>query len=424
MSDKIEPLIMPKWGIEMDEGKLTEWLVEEGTSFSKGDPLVVIETDKISNEVEAEIDSKLRKKVVQSDGTYPVGALLGIFAPDGVSDEEIDNFVNEYVAPDTSFKPASASSSESSTPAPTQEVSNNAQSSTSSELPSAPPENINISPKAWEIALELGVDVSAITPSGRRGRISVQDVEQIADPSKLAAYKGEETSDTPVSDNPSKSIEHTSMRKVIAERLVSSKNTAPHFYLNVDLEVDVLMDKRATLNKDTSEKISVNDLIIKCVATALKKHPEININWTDNAILQFENADISVAVATEAGLITPIIKNAGNISVQEISSEMKRLSDLAHNNKLMPSDYQGGTFSISNLGMLGIKDFTAVINPPQCAILAVGGLQTKVSENEGNAVFSKIISVTMSCDHRAIDGAVGARFLQTLSEVVKTAEGI
>ena len=424
MSDKIEPLIMPKWGIEMDEGKLTEWLVEEGTSFSKGDPLVVIETDKISNEVEAEIDSKLRKKVVQSDGTYPVGALLGIFAPDGVSDEEIDNFVNEYVAPDTSFKPASASSSESSTPAPTQEVPNNAQSSTSSELPSAPPENINISPKAWEIALELGVDVSAIIPSGRRGRISVQDVEQIADPAKLAAYKGEETSDVPVSDNPSTSIEHTSMRKVIAERLVSSKNTAPHFYLNVDLEVDVLMDKRATLNKDTSEKISVNDLIIKCVATALKKHPEININWTDNAILQFENADISVAVATEAGLITPIIKNAGNISVQEISSEMKRLSDLAHNNKLMPSDYQGGTFSISNLGMLGIKDFTAVINPPQCAILAVGGLQTKVSENEGNAVFSKIISVTMSCDHRAIDGAVGARFLQTLSEVVKTAEGI
>ena len=424
MSDKIEPLIMPKWGIEMDEGKLTEWLVEEGTSFSKGDPLVVIETDKISNEVEAEIDSKLRKKVVQSDGTYPVGALLGIFAPDGVSDEEIDNFVNEYVAPDTSFKPASASSSESSTPAPTQEVSNNAQSSTSSELPSAPPENINISPKAWEIALELGVDVSAIIPSGRRGRISVQDVEQIADPAKLAAYKGEETSEAPISDNPSTSIEHTSMRKVIAERLVSSKNTAPHFYLNVDLEVDALMDKRATLNKDTSEKISVNDLIIKCVATALKKHPEININWTDNAILQFENADISVAVATEAGLITPIIKNAGNISVQEISSEMKRLSDLAHNNKLMPSDYQGGTFSISNLGMLGIKDFTAVINPPQCAILAVGGLQTKVSENEGNAVFSKIISVTMSCDHRAIDGAVGARFLQTLSEVVKTAEGI
>ena len=424
MSDKIEPLIMPKWGIEMDEGKLTEWLVEEGTSFSKGDPLVVIETDKISNEVEAEIDSKLRKKVVQSDGTYPVGALLGIFAPDGVSDEEIDNFVNEYVAPDTSFKPASASSSESSTPAPTQEVSNNAQSSTSSELPSAPPENINISPKAWEIALELGVDVSAIIPSGRRGRISVQDVEQIADPAKLAAYKGEETSEAPISDNPSTSIEHTSMRKVIAERLVSSKNTAPHFYLNVDLEVDVLMDKRATLNKDTSEKISVNDLIIKCVAIALKKHPEININWTDNAILQFENADISVAVATEAGLITPIIKNAGNISVQEISSEMKRLSDLAHNNKLMPSDYQGGTFSISNLGMLGIKDFTAVINPPQCAILAVGGLQTKVSENEGNAVFSKIISVTMSCDHRAIDGAVGARFLQTLSEVVKTAEGI
>ena len=422
MSDKIEPLIMPKWGIEMDEGKLTEWLIEEGTTFSKGDPLVVIETDKISNEVEAEVDSKLRKKVVQSDGTYAVGALLGIFAPDDVSDEEVETFVNSYVAPDTSFKPESASSSVSPTPKP--EVVSNNSTSTNSELPSAPPENINISPKAWEVALELDVDVSTITPTGRRGRISVQDVEQVADPAKLAAYKGEETSDAPVSDNPSISIKHTSMRKVIAERLVSSKNTAPHFYLNVDLEVDSIMEKRSALNNDSSNKISVNDLLIKCVATALKKHPEININWSDDAILQFENADISVAVATESGLITPIIKNAGNISVQEISSEMKRLSDLAHSNKLMPSDYQGGTFSISNLGMLGIKDFTAVINPPQCAILAVGGLQTKVSENDGNAVFSKIISVTMSCDHRAIDGAVGARFLQTLSEVVKTAEGI
>lgn len=421
MSKKIEPLIMPKWGIEMDEGKLTEWLIDEGTTFSKGDPLVVIETDKISNEVEAEVDSTLRKKVVDADGTYAVGALLGIFASDDTSDEEIDEFINSYVAPDTSFKPESASSTVSTTPTPAVEADNK---SSGKELPSSPPEDVNISPKAWEVALELDVDVSSVTPSGRRGRISVQDVEQAADPAKLAAYKGEDSSETSQSDNPSKSIEHTSMRKVIAERLVSSKNTAPHFYLNVDLEVDILMDKRASLNADNSEKISVNDLIIKCVATALKKHPEININWTDSAILQFENADISVAVATDAGLITPIIKNAGNLSVQEISSEMKRLSDLAHSNKLMPSDYQGGTFSISNLGMLGIKDFTAVINPPQCAILAVGGLQTKVDENDGKPVFSKIISVTMSCDHRAIDGAVGARFLQTLSEIVKAAEGI
>ena len=177
MSDKIEPLIMPKWGIEMDEGKLTEWLIEEGTTFSKGDPLVVIETDKISNEVEAEVDSKLRKKVVQSDGTYAVGALLGIFAPDDVSDEEVENFVNSYVAPDTSFKPESASSTES--PAPKPEVVNNNSTSTNSDLPSAPPENINISPKAWEVALELSVDVSTITPTGRRGRISVQDLSLI-----------------------------------------------------------------------------------------------------------------------------------------------------------------------------------------------------------------------------------------------------
>ena len=186
MSKKIEPLIMPKWGIEMDEGKLTEWLIDEGTTFSKGDPLVVIETDKISNEVEAEVDSTLRKKVVDADGTYAVGALLGIFASDDTSDEEIDEFINSYVAPDTSFKPESASSTDSTTPTPAVEADNK---SSGKELPSSPPEDVNISPKAWEVALELDVDVSSVTPSGRRGRISVQDVEQAADPAKLAAYK-------------------------------------------------------------------------------------------------------------------------------------------------------------------------------------------------------------------------------------------
>ena len=204
------------------------------------------------------------------------------------------------------------------------------------------------------------------------------------------------------------------MRKVIAERTTASKNTAPHFYLTVDLDAKKLSEKREKLNqgKSKEEKISVNDLIIKCVATALTKHPEVNVNWSDDGILQFKNADISIAVATDAGLITPIVKKANEKSVEEISSDTKRLSDLAHSNKLMPEDYQGGTFSISNLGMLGIKSFTAVINPPQCGILAVGKL-----END-------IISVTMSCDHRAIDGAVGARFLQTLSEIVAKAEGI
>ena len=198
------------------------------------------------------------------------------------------------------------------------------------------------------------------------------------------------------------------MRKVIAERTTASKNTAPHFYLNVDLDAKKLSAEREKMNKgkDKKEKISINDLLIKCVATALTKHPEVNINWSEEGILQFQNADISIAVATDAGLITPIVKKANEKTVEEISSDAKRLSDLAHNNKLMPEDYQGGTFSISNLGMLGIKSFTAVINPPQCGILAVGKLEDDK------------ISVTMSCDHRGIDGAVGARFLQTLSTIV------
>ena len=412
MAEKIEALTMPKWGIEMEEGKITEWVIDEGKSFKRGEVLLVIETDKISNEVEAEFDGLFRKKVVEADGTYPVGALLGVFAEESIADDEIEKFVSDFVPPETSFKPESASSSsqpEEKKAEPKKE------SSTKKDLPSSPPENVNISPKAWEVALELEVDVENITPTGRRGRISVQDVEQAADPEKLAAHKGEEeASSIPQSDNPSELIPHTGMRKVIAERTTASKNTAPHFYLNVDLDAKKLTSKREKLNKGKSkeEKISVNDLIIKCVATALTKHPEVNVNWSDDGILQFKDADISIAVATDAGLITPIVKKANEKNVEEISSDTKRLSDLAHSNKLMPEDYQGGTFSISNLGMLGIKSFTAVINPPQCGILAVGKLE------------DDIISVTMSCDHRAIDGAVGARFLQTLSEIVSKAEGI
>ena len=408
MSKKIEALTMPKWGIEMEEGKLTEWLIDEGSSFSKGDPLLVVETDKISNEIEAEFDGLCRKKLVDVDGTYPVGALLAVFASEEITDEEVDQFINDFVPVDSSFQPESAVSEKKPEPTPT---ASDEKPKSSGDLPSAPPDNVNISPKAWEVALELDVDVSTITPSGRRGRISVQDVEQAADPAKLAAYKGEEEGDTgsvSSSDNPSELIPHSGMRKVIAERTTASKNTAPHFYLNVDLDAKKLSAEREKMNKgkDKKEKISINDLLIKCVATALTRHPEVNINWSDEGILQFQNADISIAAATDAGLITPIVKKANEKTVEEISSDAKRLSDLAHNNKLMPEDYQGGTFSISNLGMLGIKSFTAVINPPQCGILAVGKLEDDK------------ISVTMSCDHRGIDGAVGARFLQTLSTIV------
>ena len=409
MSKKIEALTMPKWGIEMEEGKLTEWLIDEGSSFSKGDPLLVVETDKISNEIEAEFDGLCRKKLVDVDGTYPVGALLAVFASEEIPDEEVDQFISDFVPVDSSFQPESAVSEKKAEPAEPKPSEDKPKSS--GDLPSAPPDDVNISPKAWEVALELDVDVSTITPSGRRGRISVQDVEQAADPAKLAAYKGEEEGDAgqaSSADNPSELIPHSGMRKVIAERTTASKNTAPHFYLNVDLDAKKLSAEREKMNegKDKKEKISINDLLIKCVATALTKHPEVNINWSDEGILQFQNADISIAVATDAGLITPIVKKANEKTVEEISSDAKRLSDLAHNNKLMPEDYQGGTFSISNLGMLGIKSFTAVINPPQCGILAVGKLEDDK------------ISVTMSCDHRGIDGAVGARFLQTLSGIV------
>ena len=250
MSKKIEALTMPKWGIEMEEGKLTEWLIDEGSSFSKGDPLLVVETDKISNEIEAEFDGLCRKKLVDVDGTYPVGALLAVFASEEITDEEIDQFVNDFVPVDSSFQPESAVSEKKAEPATP--IASEEKPKSSGDLPSAPPDNVNISPKAWEVALELNVDVSTITPSGRRGRISVQDVEQAADPAKLAAYKGEEGGDSgsvSSSDNPSELIPHSGMRKVIAERTTASKNTAPHFYLNVDLDAKKLSAEREKMNK-------------------------------------------------------------------------------------------------------------------------------------------------------------------------------
>ena len=264
MSKKIEALTMPKWGIEMEEGKLTEWLIDEGSSFSKGDPLLVVETDKISNEIEAEFDGLCRKKLVDVDGTYPVGALLAVFASEEITDEEVDQFINDFVPVDSSFQPESAVSEKKPEPTPT---ASDEKPKSSGDLPSAPPDNVNISPKAWEVALELDVDVSTITPSGRRGRISVQDVEQAADPAKLAAYKGEEESDTgsvSSSDNPSELIPHSGMRKVIAERTTASKNTAPHFYLNVDLDAKKLSAEREKMNKgkDKKEKISASQIII------------------------------------------------------------------------------------------------------------------------------------------------------------------
>lgn len=285
------------------------------------------------------------------------------------------------------------------------------------------------SPLARRIAEEKGVDLSSIKGSGPRGRIVKADLEG----QKLSSAANNASKSTPVpTARPSgdktneygmsyTEIPNNNIRKVVAKRLLESKQTVPHFYLTVECRIDALMAARKQINEQAKGeyKLSVNDFVIKACANALKAYPDANVSWTDDAILQYDHADISVAVATPNGLITPIIKQAENKGLREISEEMKELAGRAREGKLKPEEFQGGTFSISNLGMYGIKEFGAIINPPQACILAVGAGEQKPYAENGDIKVGTFMTCTLSVDHRAVDGAVGAEYLQVLKQYIE-----
>ncbi|MBT7398228.1 MAG: 2-oxo acid dehydrogenase subunit E2, partial [Hellea sp.] len=361
---------------------------------NEGDIFVVIETDKIANDVELEFSSTLRWRIDGEGDAYPVGALISIFAEESVTDEEVEVFRNNFVAVDASF----ANSKESDVP-----------SNTSTENTKVPL-NLSISPMAKELAENLGVDLTSVEGSGRKGRVSLQDVEQAA---KAQGLYSIENSDE---NNPHEVIKLTSMRKTIAKRLTEANRDIPHFYLRCKINMDNLIKSR-----EANKQGSINDYVLKACAIALKAEPDVNVNFMGETIHRFKHADISVAVATDRGLITPIIRSADDKTISEISSEMKELGHKAKNETLQPSDYQGGTFSLSNLGMMGISSFDAVVNPPMAAILAVGSLEETVLPNGECA---KLMNVTLSCDHRAIDGVLGAKWLQAFREALERPENL
>ncbi|TAH37675.1 MAG: hypothetical protein EYC62_01960 [Alphaproteobacteria bacterium] len=281
------------------------------------------------------------------------------------------------------------------------------------------------SPLAKRLAREMGVDLSGITGTGPRGRIVRHDVESASKGSsgKPIAQNKSLVSATPNLPQAGYTLEpHTQMRKIIAKRLTESKQTVPHFYLTVDCQLDALLDMRARLNKKLESdgvKLSVNDLIIKACANALIKVPNANVSWSDEGLLKYHQADISVAVAIPGGLITPVIRAADRKGFKDISLEMKALAERAKAGKLTPEEYTGGSFSISNLGMFGIKDFAAIINPPQGAILAVGQGEQRPIVRDGELAVATVMSCTLSVDHRAIDGAVGAEWLQAFKAFIE-----
>jgi pyruvate dehydrogenase E2 component (dihydrolipoamide acetyltransferase) len=422
MSKRIHPITMPKWGIEMQEGTINAWHASVGTALKKGDALLDVETEKIVNSVESPVDGTLRRILVDTGDTLAVGTLLGLFAMDDVTESELDEFIAQFKAADASFEPAdsaAAGSASTSTPA----AAAPATSAAAVAGAAAGSDEVRVSPIARRVAESLGVDITQVRGTGRNGRVSKEDVEAYAREQGLLAG-GDASAATPsgqapaAADNAPQRESLTSMRLTIARRLLESKQTIPHFRIGIEVDV-AAMEAYRRQQEGAGQKISFNDILLRAVAKTLLAHPIVNAHWADKELLKFPHVDLCVAVATEGGLTTPVIKSADQKSVIQIATEVKALAAKAKSGQLTRDDITGGTFTVSNLGMFGIDYFDAIINPPQVAILAAGAAAERVVVKAGQAVVAKTMQLQLSCDHRAVDGAVGARFLADLKRCLE-----
>ena len=409
---------MPALSPTMTEGKLAKWLVAEGDQVSSGDVIAEIETDKAVMEVEA-LDDGVMTSITIAEGSE--GVLVGAVIAEILDEGEESQIGKEDTAPVA--KPLVESAPKTS-PEPTPA---NAPVSAPVLAPVSGAQNtgrIFASPLAKRIAADLGIDLSAMTGSGPRGRIIRRDVdtaEAKSAPKISGGMAGSSMLANPTAQDASTLLENSQMRMIIADRLQQSKQEAPHFYLNIDIDIGALLEARKALNAHAPEgvKISVNDMIIKAASIALIRVPAANASWEGTHTRLWTHADISIAVAIEGGLVTPIIVAAEEKGLNTISSEMADLAQRARQGKLMPEEYTGGSFTISNLGMFGITSFSAVINPPQGAILAIGAGEERPVVRNGEITIATIMTATLSCDHRVVDGAVGAKWLKTFKEIVE-----
>jgi pyruvate dehydrogenase E2 component (dihydrolipoamide acetyltransferase) len=439
-------ITMPALSPTMEEGNLAKWLVKEGDTVKSGDVIAEIETDKATMEVEA-VDEGVVAKIVVPAGTeaVKVNALIAILAADG-----------EDVA-------AAAAGGGAAAPAPKAEAAPAkaeaapAAAQTPAAAPAASPapaaasgERVFSSPLARRVAKEAGIDITKVSGSGPKGRVVKSDVEKAvaggsaktapaAAPAAAASAAAPTLAKGMSEDAVLKLFEpgsyelvpHDGMRKTIAKRLQESKQTIPHFYVTVDCELDALLALRAQLNdaaprKDGAPayKLSVNDMVIKAMALALRDVPEANVSWTDANMVKHKHADVGVAVSIPGGLITPIIRKAETKSLSTISNEMKDLGKRAKDRKLKPEEYQGGTTAVSNMGMMGVKNFAAVVNPPHATILAVGSGEERVVVKNGEMKIANVMSVTLSTDHRCVDGALGAELLGAFKRYIENPMGM
>jgi pyruvate dehydrogenase E2 component (dihydrolipoamide acetyltransferase) len=415
----------------MEEGRLVSWLKKEGDQVNEGDILAEIETDKATMELVARGSGVLRKQLLAEGASVPVGAVIGVIAG---ADEDISSIEGEASGGGAAAAPAKAEApketAKEETPKPEEKPA--AQSTATRTAPPPQPApaavdapsngggRVKASPLARKLAAEAGLELRAVQGSGPGGRITKRDIEAAATQGAGADVRagasrgagargssGPDYEDVPLSQ----------MRKTIAKRLVTSIGPIPTFYLTIEVDMSQLQGARERINarlEAQGVKVSINDFIIKAVAVALRQHPEINAQWTDTAIRRFNRVHIGVAVAVEDGLITPIVRDADQLGVAEISQQVRELAKRARERKLQPEEYTGATFSVSNLGMFGIDEFTAIINPPEAAILAIGRVEDKPVARFGEIISEPRMRITMSCDHRVIDGATGAKYLQTL----------
>lgn len=425
-------VLMPALSPTMTEGKLAKWLKREGDAIATGDVIAEIETDKATMEVEA-VDEGTLGKILVAEGSegVAVNAPIAILLTEGEDASALAQAQIPPVAPapgtpaGVAPPPAGAP-----TPAPTAPVPPATQAG-----PRAAGQRIFASPLARRLAAEGGLDLGRINGSGPHGRIIKRDVEAALAAAKAAPPPQPKPAAEPAAPKPAPAasaepagpydeVPHSTMRKVIAKRLSESKRDIPHYYLTIDCNLDAVLDLRARLNARSPEgagafKLSINDFIIRAVALALKAYPEANSAWTDEALRLFRTVDIAVAVATPNGLITPVVRNADAKGLAVIAGEVRDLAERARAGKLKPEDYQGGTFTVSNLGMYGIREFSAIINPPQSCLLAVGAAEKRPIVKDGALAVATMATCTMSADHRSVDGAKGAEFLAIFRRLVE-----
>jgi pyruvate dehydrogenase E2 component (dihydrolipoamide acetyltransferase) len=395
-------VILPRVDMDMATGKISKWYVKEGEKVAKGAPIFEIETDKAAMEVESPGDGVIRNITAGEGIDIPVGTPVAFIYGEGEA-------VAARSAPAVA-KPVAASPVRQEEPV-LQPVATTVIDRTG--LPRA-------TPLARRLARERGLDLPAIAGTGPRGRIQAEDVKTFRTPQSVKPKSADDAAINGLYQPGSYDIEPlSSMRRIIAERLVQSKQTVPHFYLTLTCDLTALLETRTKLNeraplgpdKQPQWKLSINDFVIKALALALRRVPDANVTWTDQGLLKHRASDVGVAVAVEGGLFTPVIRSAETKSLSRISTEMKDLAAKARARRLQPADYQGGTTAISNLGMYGIEQFAAIINPPQATILAVGAGIERPAAVKGQVVLRTEMTCTLSCDHRAVDGALGAELL-------------